>query len=165
MVESGIPTIAAIQGAAAGAGMSIALLTDLAVVAENARFTSAYIKIAASPDCGGSWALARLVGRRKAAEIALLSDPIDAAEAWRLGLVNRVVPTDQLYATAIELARRIASGPTDAVRQTRTLLDAAPHSSLRDQLRSELDSFVVASAHADFNEGISAFFARRQAHF
>lgn len=165
MVESRIPTIAAIQGAAAGAGMSIALLTDLAVAAENARFTNAYIKIAASPDCGGSWALERLVGHRKAAEIALLSDPIDAAEAWRLGLVNRVVPTEQLHSTAVELARRIADGPADAMRQTRMLLDAAPRASLEEQLRSELDSFVTASSHADFDEGIRAFFARRPACF
>lgn len=165
MVESRIPTIAAVHGAVAGAGMSIACLTDLAIAADNTRFSMAYIKIAASPDCGGSWALTRLVGHRKAAELALLSDTLDAQEALRLGLVNRVVPHDRLLETARLVARRIAAGPSDAMQRTRRLIDAAPTTSLEDQLAAELEGFVEGATSGDFEEALDAFFAKRTPNF
>jgi len=161
MVESGIPTIAAIQGAAAGAGMSIAALTDLAIAAEDARFSMAYIRIAANPDCGGSWALTHLLGRRKAAELMLLSDTVHAQEALQLGLVNRVVPLEQLHDAARDIADRIASGSVAAMRRTRHLLDCAPGATLRDQLSAELEGFVKGANSADFDEALEAFFSKR----
>lgn len=161
MVESGIPTISAIQGAAAGAGMSIAALTDLAIAAEDARFSMAYIRIAANPDCGGSWALPRLLGRRKAAELMLLSDTIDAQEALRLGLVNWIVPLEQLHDAARKIADRIAAGSGPAMRRTRGLLDCVPGATLRDQLNAELEGFATGAASADFDEALDAFFSKR----
>lgn len=165
MVQSGIPTIAALHGAVAGAGMSIACLTDLAIAADNTRFSMAYIRIAASPDCGGSWALARLVGHRKAVELALLSETLDAPEALRLGLVNRVVPTTDLLAASRKVARMIASGPPGAMRRTRKLIDAAPTATLDDHLAAELQSFVQSAMSDDFAEAIDAFFAKRTPDF
>lgn len=165
MVESGIPTIAAVHGTVAGAGMSIACLTDLAIAADDTRLSMAYIKIAANPDCGGSWALTRLVGHRKAAELALLSDMVDAQEALRLGLVNRVVPKADLLETARSVARRIAAGPSGAMRRTRRLIDAAPMVSLEGHLAAELQGFVEGATSADFGEAIDAFFAKRTPDF
>jgi len=165
MIESQIPTIAALHGAVAGAGFSMAALTDFAIAADNTRFVMAYINIAANPDCGGSWALPRLVGRRKAAEIALLSDPIDASEALQLGLVNRVVPISELSTAARELAGRIANGPTAAIRSTRSLLNLSTTTPLRDHLEAELECFKSAAVSPDFDEALNAFFDRRRPRF
>ncbi|WP_068878853.1 MULTISPECIES: enoyl-CoA hydratase/isomerase family protein [unclassified Phenylobacterium] len=165
LVESRIPTLAAVQGAVAGAGVSLALIADMAIAADNARFVMAYINIAASPDCGGSWALPRLVGHRKAAQIALLSEPVSAQEALRLGLVNWVVPAEELDKTARSVADRIAAGPARAMRATRALLDRADASPLKAHLEAELDAFVSAAASADFDEALSAFFEKRRPQF
>lgn len=158
LADSGIPVIVAAHGLVAGAGMSLAALADLAIAADNARFSMSYIKIAASPDCGGSWALPRAVGRKKAAELALLSDPIDAQEALRIGLVNKVVPLDELRSTALDWAKRVAGAGVTATRSTRALLEAAPGRTLADQLDAELTSFTEAAGTAEFANAVAAFF-------
>lgn len=159
------PVIASIQGAAAGAGMSIALATDLAIAADTAVFTLAYAKLGTSPDGSSSWSLPRLVGLRKAMEIALLSDVYDAPEALRLGLVNRVVPAADLVAETDKLAQRLAEGPTVAYGRIKSLLRGSLDNTLHDQLVAEAAAFGACMGTADFAEGVSAFLAKRPAKF
>lgn len=159
------PVIASLQGAVAGAGMSIALSTDLAIAADNAIFTLAYSKLGTSPDGSSSWTLPRLVGLRKAMEIALLSDVYDAQEALRLGLVNRVVPAADLANETEKLARRLADGPTFAFGQTKKLLRGSLDNSLHDQLAAEAKGFGACIGTADFAEGVGAFLGKRQPTF
>ena len=159
------PVVASLQGAVAGAGMSIALSTDLAIAADNAIFTLAYSKLGTSPDGSSSWTLPRLVGLRKAMEIALLSDVYDAPEALRLGLVNRVVPAADLASETDKLARRLADGPTFAFGRTKALLRGSLDNSLHDQLAAEAAGFGACIGTADFAEGVGAFLGKRQPTF
>lgn len=157
-----VVVISMVHGAAAGAGMSIALMSDMTIAAEDASFTMAYAKVAVPPDCGGSWALPRLVGLRRALELALLSPVIDAAEALRLGLVNRVVARDALEAETLALARRLAGSPPQAVAQTKRLMRAAFSTDLATQLAAEQAAFVACARTDDFNEALEAFFGKRR---
>ena len=159
------PVIASLHGAVAGAGMSIALATDLAIAADTAIFTLAYSKLGTSPDGSSSWSLPRLVGLRKAMEIALLSDVYDAQEALRLGLVNRVVPAADLASETDKLARRLADGPTFAFGQTKALLRGSLDNSLHDQLAAEAAGFGACIGTKDFAEGVNAFLSKRQPTF
>jgi 2-(1,2-epoxy-1,2-dihydrophenyl)acetyl-CoA isomerase len=159
------PSVACLHGAVAGGGFSLALGCDLAVAAENARFAMAYSRLGTTPDLGGSFRLPRLVGLRKAKEIALLAEPFDAAEALRLGLVNRVVPNEQAEAEALALARRLAEGPTQAYGRVRHLLTEAAGHDLAAHLAAEERAFAESTATADFREGVAAFLEKRPARF
>ena len=159
------PVLASLQGAVAGGSMGLALSADLAIAADNASFNLAYARIGASCDVSGSWQLPRLVGLRRAMEIALLSDTIDAAEALRLGLVNRVVPTDRLEEETMSLARRLAEGPTLAYGRLKRLLRSSFESDLAGQLAAEREAFCASTGTADFAEGVAAFFGRRKPRF
>ena len=158
-------TIAAGQGPIAGAGVSIFLGADLGLLADDARLNLAYARIGASPDCGGSFALSRLVGQRKALEIALLSEDVPAAEALRLGLANRMVPAERLRAEAQALAARLAAGPALAQANIKALLRGAPGRGMAAQLEAEAESFVALAATQDFAEGLDAFFDHRPPDF
>ncbi|MBB5050508.1 2-(1,2-epoxy-1,2-dihydrophenyl)acetyl-CoA isomerase [Afipia massiliensis] len=159
------PVIASLHGPVAGAGMSIALSTDLAIAADTAIFTLAYSKLGTSPDGSSSWSLPRLVGLRKAMEIALLSDVYDAPEALRLGLVNRVVPAADLASETEKLARRLADGPTFALGKAKALLRGSLDNSMHDQMEAEAVAFGACIGTADFAEGVGAFLAKRQPTF
>lgn len=159
------PVIASIHGPVAGAGMSIALATDLAISADDAVFTLAYSRLGTNNDGSSSWSLPRIVGLRKAMEIALLSDTYDAAEALRLGLVNRLVPAADLAAETDKLAQRLAQGPTFAYGQIKKLLRRSFDNILHDQLEAEAEAFIECIKTADFAEGVSAFLAKRPAKF
>jgi 2-(1,2-epoxy-1,2-dihydrophenyl)acetyl-CoA isomerase len=158
---SGLPVLAAIQGAVAGAGLSLALFADIVLAAEDARLNMAYLKVGAPTDCGGAWSLTRLVGPRKAMEIALLCEPMDAAQALALGLVNRVVANADLKAETHALAARIASGPPLATRLTRGLIAGATGRDFADHLAAELEAFVACAGTADFEEALDAFLGKR----
>lgn len=158
-------TIAAVQGAAAGGGMSLALNFDLVVAADNAVFNAAYGRIGTTPDCGGSWVLPRLVGPRKAMEITLLCENIDAAEALRLGMINRIVPLEQLRAEVDALARRLARGAPIAQRNAKRLINSADATSLEQQLAAEVDSFAECAATRDFGGAIAAFLEKKSYRF
>jgi 2-(1,2-epoxy-1,2-dihydrophenyl)acetyl-CoA isomerase len=154
--------IASVKGAVAGAGMSLCINADLSIAADDAVLNLAYTKIAGAPDCGGSWALPRLVGMRKALEIALLSDNISAHEALALGLVNKVVPRDELEAKTRELALRLANGPTTAFGVTKRLIRTSLDRTYGEQLDAEASGFRECAAHPDFAEAVGAFFEKRK---
>ncbi len=165
LTRSPLITLACVQGSAAGAGMSLALMCDLAIAAEDAKFNLAYVKVSASPDCGGSYALVQLVGLRRAMEIALLSDTLDAATALRVGLVNRTVPPQELREAAEAWARRLAEASPLSLAATKRLLRGAVGASLPEQLHVEMESFATLSATADFEEALEAFFSKRKPNF
>ncbi|NWG22986.1 MAG: enoyl-CoA hydratase/isomerase family protein [Pseudorhodoplanes sp.] len=160
-----VPSIAAVQGAAAGAGFSLALACDLAIAADDAVFSLAFARIGASPDSSSTYWLPRLVGARKALELALLADPIDADEAMRIGLVNNVVPAATLQRSALALAERLSRGPTGAYGRTKALLRQSLSSSLVAQLDRERDAFLQSAQSIDFAEGVAAFLAKRSPRF
>lgn len=155
------PVIASVQGAVAGAGMSLALACDLAIAADNTRFNLAYVNLGTSCDLGASWSLPRIVGLRRALEIALLSDPIDAAEALRLGLVNKVVATDALAEETARLAHRLAAGAPAGQGMLKRLLRDAYTRDFPAQLEAEQQGFAACSATRDFGEAVAAFLEKR----
>jgi 2-(1,2-epoxy-1,2-dihydrophenyl)acetyl-CoA isomerase len=159
------PVLASLHGAVAGAGLSLALNADLAIAADTTVFTLAYTNIGTSPDGGSSYFLPRLVGRRKAMEIALLSDRFDAAAAERLGLINWVVPEADLEAETAKLAARIAAGPTRAYAGVKDLLNRSFESELPKQLQAEQATFEACSETKDFAEGVTAFVEKRKPEF
>ena len=159
------PVLASVHGAVAGAGLSLMMACDLAIAADDTRFSAAYSRIGASPDGGGTFFLARQLGTRKALELALLSEPIDAAGALALGLVNRVVPAAVLRAQTQALARRLAAGPTLAYAETKRLIDAAVDNSLEQQLEAEAQAFSRCARSDDLREGVRAFIEKREAVF
>ncbi|WP_029004976.1 enoyl-CoA hydratase/isomerase family protein [Azorhizobium doebereinerae] len=159
------PVIASVQGAAAGAGLSVALAADLMIAADDAKFSMAYSRIGTSPDGSATWHLPRIVGLRKALEIALLSDTFDAQEALRLGIANKVVPLADLPAATEALATHIANGPTAAYGRIKALLRASSGNSLAEQLQAERDAFVASASTRDFAEGAAAFVAKRAPRF
>lgn len=159
------PVIASLHGVVAGGSMSLALASDLAIAAEGTRFNMAYANVAASSDVGGSWSLPRMVGLRNALQIALLSDTFDAAEAFRLGMVNRVVPADQLQEETQALAQRLAVGPTLAYGRMKRLMRESIDNDFATQLDHERDAFRASTETRDFKEALEAFFAKRRAVF
>ncbi|KLK92347.1 enoyl-CoA hydratase [Microvirga vignae] len=159
------PSIAAVHGAAAGAGFSLALACDFAIATETAKFTLAYARIGVSPDGSSTYHLPRIVGLRKAKELALLADTIDAAEALRLGLVNWVVPEAELDSECARLAARLASGPSAAYHRIRDLLTSSFNRDLDAQLEAERQAFKALSRTQDFQEGVSAFLNKAPAQF
>lgn len=155
------PVLASVHGAAAGAGMSLALGADLAIAAAETRFSFAYSDIGTSCDGGMSWSLPRLVGLRKALEIALLGASFDAAEALRLGLVNRVVDGASLEAETAALAQQLAEREPHALAHLKRLLRGASGQSLHDQLGAEQAAFRDCAVRPEFAAAIDAFYARR----
>lgn len=159
------PVIAQVHGVVAGAGMSLMLQADFVLAAEGTRFNLAYANVGASCDIGASWSLPRMVGLRPALEIALLGDTLEAADAARLGLINRVVPAAELEAQVDALAQRLAAGPTRALGQMRRLMRNAFDRGLPEQLDAEAAAFGLCAGTQDFRTGLDAFFARQPARF
>ena len=158
-------TIGSLKGPVAGGSMSLALGLDLAIAAEDTIFNFAYPRVGVPVDCGGSWALPRLVGVRKALEIALLSEPVSAAEALQLGLVNRVVPLDALESETSRLAKRLASGAPVAQARIKTLMRQSLDTSYGEQLDAEAEAFIACSETEDFQEALASFFGKRKPQF
>jgi 2-(1,2-epoxy-1,2-dihydrophenyl)acetyl-CoA isomerase len=159
------PTVAAVDGLAAGAGMSLALGCDLVVASTRARFSAIFVRRGLSVDFGLSWLLPRLVGTGKAKELALLGDFVDAAEALRIGLVARVVNPDELDHAVHYVASRLASGPTVALRHDVELLQASLNSSFEDAIEAESSAQVDNLSTEDAAEAIAAFLEKRDATF
>ena len=159
------PIVAAVNGVAAGAGFSLALACDLRVMAETATFISAFGRIGLVPDSGLSWFLPRLVGPARAAEIVMTTDPLDAATAERIGLVNRVVPTEACLAEAQALATRLTAGAPLAMGLAKRSLAYALEHDLSASLVFEAELQGIAGRSADHAEGVSAFTEKRPARF
>jgi 2-(1,2-epoxy-1,2-dihydrophenyl)acetyl-CoA isomerase len=145
--------------------MSLMLACDLVVVAEDCVFTMAYANLGTSPDGSSTYSLPRVVGLKRAMELALLAERFDAARAYELGLVNRVVPAAELEAETMKLARRLAAGPTRAYAHTKALLNRSLQSAYEEQLQAELESFGDCVANPDFVEGVHAFVEKRKPAF
>jgi 2-(1,2-epoxy-1,2-dihydrophenyl)acetyl-CoA isomerase len=155
------PTIAKVNGVAAGAGLNLALGCDLIVCSSDARFSEIFAKRGLTVDLGGTWLLPRLIGIHRAKELALFGDIISAAEAERIGLVNRVVRANELDAVVDDWAGRLASGPPLALQMSKQLLNAALSSSLQEALNAEAMAQSVNFGSDDTREAIAAFFQKR----
>ena len=155
------PTLAAVNGPAAGAGLNLALACDLRLASDQASFGESFVRIGLHPDWGGTYFLPRLVGLARALELCWTGEVVDAAEALRIGLVNRVVPHADLVPTATALAARLAAAPRASVRHAKQTLGAAFQRTLEQCLDAETEAQAACWASADAAEGLEAFAARR----
>ncbi|MCX5406457.1 enoyl-CoA hydratase-related protein [Streptomyces sp. NBC_00335] len=155
------PVIAAVNGTAAGIGAHLALACDLVIAAEPARFIEVFVRRGLVPDGGGAYLLPRLIGPHKAKELMFFGDAVPAAEAERLGLVNKVVPAEALEDTAREWAERLAQGPTRALALTKQLVNASLDSDRATALAAEATAQELNMTTADANEGVASFVERR----
>ena len=159
------PVVAAVQGAAAGFGLSLVLAADLALAAEDAVFSCGYIHLGTSPDGGMTALLPAVVGLKRASELMLLGERFDAPKAFALGIVNRLVPADALSAEAEAQAQRLAAGPREAYARTKALVQAGLGDAFDAQLRREAENFAACAATPDFVEGVRAFLEKRRPAF
>lgn len=159
------PVIARVQGAVAGFGLSLMNACDLVFAADDAYFASAYLALGVTPDGGGTYWLPRVVGSRKAAEIMMLGERLDARAALDAGLVNRVLPAADLDDAVARAAERLARGPQHAVRGVKRLLRRSPGATMSSQLAAEAVSFGACAGMDDFTEGVRAFLEKRPASF
>ena len=159
------PVVAAVNGVAAGAGVSLALACDLVLAAEDARFIQAFVKIGLVPDSGSTRTLVRTMGRHRAAQLIFGGEPLSAADAHAAGLVNRVVPAAELAAAAREEAQRLAAAPTRAIAYAKRLINAAEDADLDAQLAAEAAYQELAGRTVDHAEGVAAFGEKREPRF
>jgi 2-(1,2-epoxy-1,2-dihydrophenyl)acetyl-CoA isomerase len=159
------PTIAALNGVAAGVGASIAMACDLRFAVPEASLVEAFVKIGLTPDGGASWFLPRFIGAARAFELMYTGDPLSAAEAERLGLYNRVVAGDQLEATVRELAERLAAGPAMALAAAKRSVNFSVNSTFEEALDFEFLLQAVQMQGQDFKEGVTAFLEKRKPSF
>ncbi|MEU5999579.1 enoyl-CoA hydratase-related protein [Streptomyces sp. NPDC047197] len=155
------PVIAAVNGTAAGIGAHLAFACDLVIAAEQAKFIEVFVRRGLVPDGGGAYLLPRLIGPQRAKELMFFGDSVPAADAERLGLVNRVVPADELEKTARAWAERLATGPTRAIALTKQLVNAALESDRATAFAAEAAAQEINMTTADANEGVASFVERR----
>lgn len=160
-----IPVVARIQGAAAGAGLNLALACDLRIASDQASFGETFVRLGLHPDWGGTYFLPRLVGLPRALELCWLGDMIDAVEALRIGLVNRVVPHATLDDEVDALTSRLAAAPQTSIRRIKRSLTAAAGASLEQCIENEFDAVAACWASPDVAEGVRAFVEKRPPRF
>ena len=165
LVALKIPVVAAVQGAATGIGVGIALAADFVLASPRAIFLVGYAKIGLVPDGGTGWLVTRLVGRTRAAEIMMLNESLDAERALELGLVHRVVAEDALAGEARALAKRLAEGPTRALGLIRRQMFEAEEQTFEQALAGDLEKQHITIRSADAREGIAALVAKRPPQF
>lgn len=159
------PVIAGVNGTAAGAGMSLAMMGDLVIAAESAKFTMAYTNIGLTPDGSASYFLPRLVGVKRALELAITNRVLTAREAEEWGIVTKVAPDDGFNRELEELANRLAEGPVEAFGSTKALIYGSYHETLESQMAKESFSIARHSSLPEGKEGIEAFLEKRKANF
>jgi 2-(1,2-epoxy-1,2-dihydrophenyl)acetyl-CoA isomerase len=155
------PIVSGVHGVAAGAGMSLALMADIVLAANDARFILAYDRLGTVPDCGASWFLAHRVGFGRASELMMLGQTLSADEAQNCGIINAIAPAASFDAELEILARKLASGPSRAYGAFRKLLENTTCKSLAAQLETERAAFVGMTKTQDFAEGVSSFLEKR----
>ncbi|MFE7619606.1 enoyl-CoA hydratase/isomerase family protein [Streptomyces sp. NPDC057496] len=155
------PVVAAVNGTAAGLGAHLAFACDLVLAAESAKFIEVFVRRGLVPDAGGAYLLPRLIGPQRAKELMFFGDSLPAAEAERLGLVNRVVPDGELAKTARAWARRLADGPTRAIALTKQLVNASLDTDRTTAFAAEAAAQEINMTTRDANEGVAAFVERR----
>ncbi|MGW6021498.1 enoyl-CoA hydratase/isomerase family protein [Streptomyces sp. NPDC055099] len=155
------PVIAAVNGTAAGIGAHLAFACDLVIAAEQAKFIEVFVRRGLVPDGGGAYLLPRLIGPQRAKELMFFGDSVPAADAERLGLVNRVVPADELEKTARTWAERLATGPTRAIAMTKQLVNASLESDRTTAFAAEAAAQEINMTTRDANEGVTSFVERR----
>jgi 2-(1,2-epoxy-1,2-dihydrophenyl)acetyl-CoA isomerase len=160
-----LPFIAAVNGAASGGGCNLALACDLVVAGESARFNQAFIKIGLVPDCGGTFILPRLVGWKRATELMMTGEVVTAARALEMGMINTVVPDEELLARALAIAEQLAQAPTAAIGRTKELLEASATNDYGGQLELERKAQIQSGLTRDFREGVAAFIEKRPPKF
>jgi 2-(1,2-epoxy-1,2-dihydrophenyl)acetyl-CoA isomerase len=160
-----IPTIAAVNGVAAGAGANLALACDIVIAARSASFLQAFARIGLIPDAGGTFMLTRLLGEARAKGLAMLAEPLPAETAAQWGLIWKVVDDEALAGEGLALAHRLAGGPTLAYALTKQAIQAASENGLMAQLDLERDLQAAAGRTHDFSEGITAFLEKRKPEF
>jgi len=159
--ETPIPFIAAVNGVCAGAGTNFALACDLVIAADNATFNEAFVRIGLSPDCGGTFFLPRAIGDKLAAELFMTGESVTAERALQIGMINRVVPVDDLALTAAKFAEKLAAAPTGSIGRIKRMLNASFSNDLAEQLALEHDCQIESGRSEDFKEGVAAFFEKR----
>jgi len=159
------PVLTCVRGNVAGFGMSLVAASDLAIAADNARFTQAYCQIGTSPDGGNTFFLPRAVGTKRAMAMTLLNEPVSADHALAIGLINQVVPDADLEGVTLKLAARLAQGPTQAYARAKQLINSTMGNTLQQQLDAEQERFALCSVSHDFAEGVTAFMEKRKADF
>jgi 2-(1,2-epoxy-1,2-dihydrophenyl)acetyl-CoA isomerase len=159
------PTIAALNGVAAGIGASLALVCDIRFAVPQASFVEAFVKIGLTVDGGATWLLPRLIGTGRALEMCYTGEPLGAADAERFGLVNRLVEPDRLEAAVREFAERLAAGPTLALGAIKRSVNFAMNATLEETIDFEFHLQGVQMQHEDFREGVSAFLEKRSPRF
>ncbi|HYE64956.1 MAG TPA: enoyl-CoA hydratase-related protein [Pyrinomonadaceae bacterium] len=160
-----LPVIAAVNGAASGAGCNLALACDLVVAGESARFNEAFIKIGLTPDCGGTFILPRLIVLKRATELLMTGDVVDARRALEIGMINRVVADEELMDAAMQLAIRFAGAPTAAIGRIKELLEQSAVNDYSAQLELEHKTQLQSGQTRDFKEGVAAFLEKRPPKF
>ena len=165
LADLDIPVVTAVNGPAVGAGMGFALAGDIVVVAESAYFLLAFVNIGLVPDAGSTWLVAKAVGRARAMELALMGERIEASRALEMGLVNRVTPDDQALATAQDIAKKLAAGPSVAIGMIRKQVAAALDGDLETVLETEKSNQSKAGRTKDFREAVTAFVQKREPDF
>ncbi|HEV2826779.1 MAG TPA: enoyl-CoA hydratase-related protein [Pyrinomonadaceae bacterium] len=160
-----LPFIAAVNGAASGGGCNLALACDLVIAGESARFNQAFIKIGLSPDCGGTFILPRLIGWKRATELMMTGDVVSAARALEMGMINAVVPDEDLLPSAMAMAARLAQAPTAAIGRVKELLEASATNDYGGQLELERKAQIQSGLTKDFREGVAAFIEKRPPKF
>lgn len=165
MVEIPKPVVCAVNGVAAGAGVSLAVACDVRIAAEAARFTQAFVKIGLVPDSGGTWLLPRVVGYAKALELSISGDMVDAEAALRIGLVSRVVAADALEKEALDYAKVLAALPTAAIGEAKALFRDSLTTDLQGALHAEAAAQARMGETHDFMEGVTAFAEKREPRF
>lgn len=160
-----LPVVCAVNGVAAGAGVSVALACDIVLAGTGAKFIQSFSKVGLVPDTGGSWHLPRLVGEARAKGLAMTAEPLSARKAEDWGLIWRCYPDETLLGEARALAARLAEGPTLGLGLTKHCIQAAATNTLSDQLDLEADAMKTCGESADYAEGVSAFLGKRKAEF
>lgn len=165
IVDCPVPVIAAVNGTAAGAGANLALICDIVIASENASFIQAFTRIGLIPDAGGTWVLPRMIGMQRAMGAALFADKISASQAAQWGMIWEAVPEAEFEGTWRARAEHLASGPTEAYRKIKKVLQASAGNSLEEQLLLEGQLQGDCGRTRDFKEGVLAFIEKRPARF